>query len=174
MRKEENAKKLILDIGCGKHSRGDIGIDYSKDSDATIVADSHFLPFKNEVFDEVVSVTVLEHSPNPLQFLKEQRRVLKKNGKVICETDNAQYYKWSVLNVGAGGENHQDFHQDHYLIFYPENVKRLMKLAGLCPLECRYLRTKKKADLFAIVLIKFGIWRKTCLYWRFRIVASCV
>ena len=70
-----------MDVGCGKNKHGDIGIDYSRDSDADIIADAEHLPFKNEVFAKVVSVTVLEHSPNPLNFLKEQYRVLKKVDK---------------------------------------------------------------------------------------------
>jgi len=57
---------VSLDVGCGKVKRGDIGIDYSKDSDADITADSHHLPFRDEGFGSVSSTVVLEHSPNPL------------------------------------------------------------------------------------------------------------
>jgi len=88
--------RISLDIGCGMAKRGDIGIDYSRDSDADVIADSHFLPFKEGAFGSVSSTVVLEHSPNPLLFLKEQFRVLVPNGEIKVVTDNAQYYCWSV------------------------------------------------------------------------------
>ncbi len=120
---------MILDVGCGKRKRGDIGVDYSRNSQADVICDAHHLPFMGAVFAEVRSYVCLEHSPNPLHFLKEQKRVLRHNGKLTCETDNAQYYRWSVQKYA--GSQHENYHKDHYMIFYPENVFRLMKLAGL-------------------------------------------
>jgi len=163
----------ILDVGCGKHKRGNIGIDYCKDSEADVIADAHYLPFKDEVFDKVVSTVVLEHSPNPLNFLKEQYRVLKKGGKVELTTDNAQYFSWSVMVPGRGGIRHENYHEDHFMIFYPKNVMRLMKLAGF-KVESAYLvgrPIKTKADPIVKILIACKIWRKECLYYRFKIVA---
>jgi 2-polyprenyl-3-methyl-5-hydroxy-6-metoxy-1,4-benzoquinol methylase len=162
---------MILDVGCGKNKRGDLGIDYSRNSSADIIADSHNLPFRNGIFDRVISITVLEHSPNPLNFLKEQSRILRVNGKMELVTDNAQYYKWSVMKLGKGGILHEDFHTDHYGIFFPKNVKRLMKLAGFEIEDVMYLRDKKsKMEILAKMLVKLGIWRAECLYSRFRIV----
>jgi len=162
---------MILDVGCGKHKRGDIGVDCSRDSCADVIADAHCLPFKGNVFDKILSFTVLEHSPNPLKFLNEQFRVLKQNGTILCMTDNAQYYGWSVLNYG--GTRHADFHKDHYLIFFPENVKRLMKLAGFTSLKFKFVKRKRrKYDFLVMVLIKLRIFRKECLYHRFMITGK--
>jgi hypothetical protein len=47
------APVVTLDVGCGKHKRGDIGIDYSRDSEADIIADACYLPFKDEVFERL-------------------------------------------------------------------------------------------------------------------------
>jgi ubiquinone/menaquinone biosynthesis C-methylase UbiE len=80
---------VTLDVGCGKHKRGDIGIDYSRNSDADVIADAEHLPFKDEAFTETMSTVVLEHSPNPLSFLMEQNRILKQNGRIELVTDNA-------------------------------------------------------------------------------------
>jgi len=88
---------LTLDVGCGFNKKGDIGIDYSKNSDADLICDAHFLPFKESIFSEVRSEVVLEHSPNPLDFIKEQYRILSPGGKIVLITDNAQFYFWSVM-----------------------------------------------------------------------------
>lgn len=159
---------MILDVGCGKHKRGDVGIDYSRNSEADVIADAHYLPFKDRVFNKVISAVVFEHSPNPLNFLEEQYRVLKKEGKIELETDNAQYYLWSVM--GARGMKHENCHEDHYMIFYPKNVMRLMKLAGFKVNSFQYIKPwKRKLDFFAKLLVKLGVWRKDCLYPRFKI-----
>jgi ubiquinone/menaquinone biosynthesis C-methylase UbiE len=159
---------VSLDVGCGKSKRGDIGIDYSKRSDADVIADSHFLPFRDGAFNSVTSFVVLEHSPNPLIFLKEQYRVLKPNGKVTVVTDNAQYFRVSVLSLGLRGVRHEDYCKDHYMIFFPENVKRLMRLAGFRVDSFAYISKKGKGEFLAQILVKAGLWRSGCIYWRFQ------
>lgn len=157
---------LTLDIGCGKNKRGDIGIDYSRDSNADIIADAHFLPFKNEVFNKVVSYTSFEHSPNPLQFLIEQYRVLREKGTVLCETDNAQYYRWSTQKFGATNP-HPEICNDHYAIFFPKHVLRLMEMAGFRGLDFRYKRRNSKFDLMALMFIRLKFWQEASLFARF-------
>lgn len=153
---------LVLDVGCGKRKLGDIGIDYSRDSEADIIADAHYLPFKDECFDKVISITVLEHSPNPLNFLKEQYRVLKKGGEIEVVTDNAQYYRWSVLKLF--GVKHENYHEDHYMIFFPKNVVRLLRSAGFLKISCQYLRLPRKMDCFIISMIRIGLFRRDSLF----------
>ncbi len=141
---------LTLDVGCGRNKRGDIGVDYSKDSNADIIADACYLPFKDETFDKVISTVVLEHSPNPLNFLKEQYRVLKRGGEVEVTTDNAQYYRWSVMKLF--GIRHEDYHADHYMIFFPKNVIRLLRLANFSKISYQYLRVPRKMDFSFLFL----------------------
>lgn len=162
---------LTLDVGCGKHKRGDIGVDYSRDSEADIIADACHLPFKDEAFSKVTSTTVLEHSPNPLNFLKEQHRVLKRGGEIEVTTDNAQYYRWSVMQLF--GIHREDYREDHYMIFFPKNVIRLMQLASFSKISYQYVKypRKKRMDFFASLLIKAGLWRSDCLFYRFKVKA---
>jgi len=143
-------------------------------SSVDVIADAHFLPFRSGVFDKVLSYTVLEHSPNPLNFLKEQHRVLKKNGKLVVETDNAQYFGWSVLGGRVGGREHADILEDHCAIFFPENVHRLLNLAGFRITEFTYLNecTSKIGRSVATFLVRTGFWRQACLYMRFRFNAK--
>jgi SAM-dependent methyltransferase len=51
-----------------------------------LIADSHGLPFKDNIFDGVVCQAVLEHVFSPNQCAKEIERVLKVGGIVYAET----------------------------------------------------------------------------------------
>lgn len=55
-----------------------------------IVYDGKILPFKDNSFDIITSVEVIEHAENPDLMLKEMRRVLKPNGILHITTAN----KW--------------------------------------------------------------------------------
>jgi hypothetical protein len=39
-----------LDVGCGKNKRAEIGIDRFKSKGVDVVADMHFLPFRDGTF----------------------------------------------------------------------------------------------------------------------------
>jgi ubiquinone/menaquinone biosynthesis C-methylase UbiE len=47
-------------------------------------ADIYSLPFEDETFDSVIICFVLEHLHNPIQALGELKRVLKKDGIMMC------------------------------------------------------------------------------------------
>jgi len=161
----------VLDVGCGRHKHGNIGIDYSKESDADIIADAHFLPFQESCFDKAVSFSVLEHSPNPLDFLREQHRVLKPNGQIEVTTDNAQFYLWSVMKLR--GLRHESYHAtDHYMVFNPEHVLRLFKLAKFRTKNWEFVsRRRRKMDVILTLLIKIGIIRPESYYQMFNVIA---
>lgn len=102
---------MKLDIGSGKRSRGDIGIDIdfpdsfsmyepsaldcyacggAHPSPTLIKHDANYpLPFEDEFFDEVTSVHSLEHLYKPYECLCEIKRVLKKGGELIVIVPDA-------------------------------------------------------------------------------------
>ena len=45
--------------------------------------DAHNMPFENESLANIVMIDVFHHLSNPVLFLKEANRVLKKSGRVI-------------------------------------------------------------------------------------------
>lgn len=51
----------------------------------TVVADAHFLPFKDRTFDIVYSIAVLEHVERPWKVAEEIARVLRPGGHVVLE-----------------------------------------------------------------------------------------
>lgn len=92
-------KKPVLDIGCGFGEFGgvffssqvEVGLDINEQEilkaaatgkyKKTIVADARNLPFKNNTFGSVISVSTLEHIPNNAKVFKEAFRVLKPGAK---------------------------------------------------------------------------------------------
>ena len=81
---QKKAKTISLDFA-------DPMIQYHKENnpDFTLVqADAQYLPFKNESFDIVLALDLIEHLPSPPDFLNEVNRVLRKGGRLILITPN--------------------------------------------------------------------------------------
>jgi SAM-dependent methyltransferase len=102
--------KLVLDGGCGmgrfaeivhQHGGTYIGVDFSYAIDAAydnaghlpnvhlVQADLFHLPFKDDVFDLVMSLGVLHHTPDPRRAFACLPRVLKPGGKLTITVYDA-------------------------------------------------------------------------------------
>ncbi len=93
----------LLDLGCG---RGEFGRAFKEQGliveGADIETDTEFLPkdfpvknfdftterfpYEDESFDVVFSKSTIEHAYEPKNFLEEQKRILKKGGRIIVMT----------------------------------------------------------------------------------------
>jgi methionine biosynthesis protein MetW len=112
----------VLDVGCGdgwfgkriiKEFGADVhGVDISKDAlkKAELSGlkvkrqdlDGNELSYPNDHFDAVLCGDIIEHLINTEFFLKEIRRVLKKNGFLILSVPNiATYYNRLLLLAGS-------------------------------------------------------------------------
>jgi len=82
-----------LDIGCGSDPKGNVNLDLypeytihrgfktkidTKKTRNFVKGDSLHLPFKNKAFSIVYSKNVIEHTDNPIQFIRECMRVANK------------------------------------------------------------------------------------------------
>lgn len=67
-----------------------------------INADAQFLPFKNNVFDGVISHHVMEHIENDGIFLNELERILKKGGFAIMGTPNRKRLTRAIAEIFTG------------------------------------------------------------------------
>ncbi len=97
------------------------------------VADAGELPFKDQVFDLVISCECLEHVPDPAKALTEMFRVLRPGGRLILTTENysnGMLIYWLMawiqrkpFNSGAGVQP-----IEHFFLYW--RVLGMMRRAG--------------------------------------------
>lgn len=142
---------MKLNIGSsepgGKYKRGWINIDCEKKykKHGVIPASGTALPFKDQIFDTVHAVHVLEHIPRRVHpdFFSECYRVLKSSGKLIVEVpdflstcenvlDTYSRQEWEQLRCWTlsvyGKHRHKG--DAHCWGFYHELLIRDFKQAG--------------------------------------------
>lgn len=122
---------LILDVGCGTHPRGDINVDLFPNKtmhrpDGSIInpkliknfvrCDFQYLPFKNNTFDIVYGIHVLEHVNNPKVMLHEMLRVSKCKVFLRVPHRYAFRYRWRKR------------HKGHKWIFNVGNLEKLTEM----------------------------------------------
>lgn len=79
----------ILDVGCGlRKYPGAIGVDRNPASGADVLADLDRFPypFRDNVFDEVRAVHVIEHVADVVRSIEEFHRLLKPGGRLYVVT----------------------------------------------------------------------------------------
>ncbi len=86
---EEGAPGLGLEVGSGisnfKASLNEkiIRMDIQKAKGLDVVANAHFLPFRDRLFSKIFLFDVLHHLDCPLVFFSEANRVLSNGGRII-------------------------------------------------------------------------------------------
>ena len=102
-----NKVNSILDVGCGSawvaskyipRNKKVFSLDISKLNVTKAlttypsmqhygtIADSYYLPFKNDAFDIIIASEVIEHVVSPKDFVKELYRCVNPGGKLILTT----------------------------------------------------------------------------------------
>lgn len=103
-----NVRGNVLEIGGGRRERytkNSITLDMRSNFEPDILASGYNLPFKNNVFDTIVSMEVLEHLEKPQSFANEIYRVLKPNGvfflttRFIHEIHGEDYFRYTKLSL---------------------------------------------------------------------------
>ncbi len=139
--------KRILNVGCGNDTYGTDFIDLyperKKVKKCNIDVDR--FPYKDGIFDEVYSKNNFEHLRNPLNFLNESHRVLKKNGRLILITDNAGL--WGLFgNVHHGGLETGGQHGSedrHYSLFTTNHLANWLQSTGFRTVRVNYYLGEK-------------------------------
>jgi ubiquinone/menaquinone biosynthesis C-methylase UbiE len=134
----------LLDLGCGfgefaeafKETKFDVGLDLSE-RDLEVakglnlyselhLADARKLPFEDETFGSIISVSVLEHITEVDKVFKEAYRVLRPGGKLLItvetdEVDGNGIYRPLLKRIGLKGMS--DFLNDVYNgVFHRETL----------------------------------------------------
>lgn len=113
--------KIVLDIACGEGygveyianqgAKEVIGIDvneqtiahakkkYKKDNLTFFVGDAEKIPLKDGSVDMIVSFETIEHVRKYKEFIKETKRVLKKEGVVIFSTPNKDVFSGNPFHT---------------------------------------------------------------------------
>lgn len=136
LNKYQPCKGNLLEVGCGyghvvNEARAQgwnaVGIEYSYFAskmakeyiDQVTQASLLSLPFQDKIFNAVVFYNVLEHVSDPLQSLKEARRVINHDGIIIFRTPETDPYGPSLYEI------------DHLWHFTKRNIFQLLDKAEL-------------------------------------------
>jgi len=111
------------------------------------VADAHKLPFKDNFFDSIVCLEMLEHVENPQKVISEINRVLKKSGQgiILIPTDN-QLFRiiWFLWNLYRPVWKHAHINSFNY-----------STVASLLKREKLIVKESKRFSFNMLLIIKF-------------------
>jgi SAM-dependent methyltransferase len=140
---------IVYDLGCGNKpyknlicskAENYVGVDWGNtyhNHEMDIQADlNKELPIEDEVADTVVSFQVLEHLSEPKVFLRESRRILKKNGNVLITVP----FQWHVHEAPYD-----------YFRYTPFGLKYLLSEAGYNSIEI-----KSNGGFWVTFILKFN------------------
>lgn len=118
---ELNRESFTLDLGCGtglllpkiqKTAKNIVGLDISKgmlkeitpckEHSANIhliLADADHTPLRNNYFDTVFAITLLQNMPTPLKTLQEAKRITKPNGLIVVTGLKKHFTKHSFTKL---------------------------------------------------------------------------
>ena len=82
----------------------------------------------NIKFDIILSLGELEHRDDPVRFVKDLAKVLKKNGKIIFRIPN--YYNIYYFFLGSDFQKY-DFRESHNFYFCEKSIYHLFKKSKL-------------------------------------------
>ncbi len=155
---QPQAEELILDVGCGTGvftlnilglGTRVIGLDISqpmllragqkaeKYSFQAVAGDMRFLPFADECFDRVVSMTALEFIADGQAAVEDLFRVVKKGGVVVVTTLNS-LSPWADRRRRSADRGHSLFKQ---MIFRsPDELRALAPVDGTVKTAIHFLK----------------------------------
>lgn len=123
--------------------RGDIGIDLVSGF-ADLLADAHFLPFRDSVFESAGIYTSLDHFSDPFKSLKEANRVIKKD--LIIVIGNSDHWARAFSRESP----------DHFYKWNSDTLTQLLILSGFEKFKRVLLRLRRRRS-FKTLMFEFLI-----------------
>ncbi len=148
-------KGKTLDIGCGygelrqylPENSSYVGLDISesfikklKDQGTQahkIDVSSQTLPFSDDTFDTVIIGEILEHLENPVFALKEAKRILKKEGKIVGDVPNDAESFRNVIIHSFKAPNIKNIDRSHINAF---GIRELINLLYRCGFDIKVIK----------------------------------
>lgn len=149
--------KKVLDLGCGsggltrKLKRtnpsaeifamdfNEKAISYAKKRDKGVkglkymAGDAECIPFKDNFFDAVIGLDMLDHVPDYKKCMYEINRVLKKGGEIVLIVEN-RHSLWPIVEflwfLWSNFGNARDLRHVHVIHFTPKMFYRLIEDTG--------------------------------------------
>ncbi|ELA41036.1 uncharacterized protein VICG_01918 [Vittaforma corneae ATCC 50505] len=161
---------LVLDAGCGNGRQflhpNTIGLDYSanllrkasnKPNIGLVQGDIHTLPFKNDVFDVILSIAVVHHlcsHERRANCLFEMKRVLKNKGKCLLYVWHKEASRKTKFSAIDGSQNEyfvswrgEEDILRYYFLFDEESLENLVNEAGFKILEMN----REQESIYAVL-----------------------
>lgn len=169
----------ILDVGCGQawvaqyfcprgvavHSMDISTVNplralerYPYDNHYGVVADAYRLPFRPDSFDCIIACEIIEHVPDPAEFMASLMRVLKPGGQLIITTPHNERIQHSLCI-------HCNRPTPHHAHLHSFTIKKMQFLAPgelVAAQRCYAFGNKALIKLKTHVLLKylpFPLWR---------------
>lgn len=150
---------LVLDCGAGRRPvYFDNVVNFEiVDYDATdVLGVGEQLPFKDNSFDGVLSLSVLEHVRDPFTSAGELARVLKPGGKLICCVPFLQplhgypHHYYNMTGQGLRALFERRLHVDQHIV--PRSTLPLFSLTWFVQSWARVLRGDARDEFLALRL----------------------
>lgn len=111
--------------------------------------DSELFPFKNDYFDVITCLDVIEHVLDPRVLLKEIYRVLRKEGLLILSTPNIRFsdHIYELLVKGTFPKTSLDpllYDGGHIHFFTYSDIHLLLEQTGFASIQDEEIINKKK------------------------------
>lgn len=104
-----------------------------------LLADGQALPFREDVFDGIIMLDVLEHIPNDVKAIQESKRVIKEDGAVVGTVPTIEKDKIIIKEKMVKNElTREDLNLGHHRRYTLKRILKLIKSVGMKVAACGY------------------------------------
>jgi len=156
---------MRLDVGGGYRSKdGFLRLDIDVKLSPDVVADAHYLPFRDNTINEIYCSHVLEHLQNPRLAVREIAKVLKSKGIATIIIPNIRL-PWTIYLSYKYGDNRSPFEAHRWKITQIA-LERLISDNGFVTLKLQPLNSDEThwGIEWIFFATKFGILTETILF----------
>lgn len=151
--------KKILDFGCGfggflqlsyKTAKKTCGIELRKDCVSFIKKNLKKINVQNNInnfdnnFDLITMFHVLEHIPFQIRTLKNLKKKIKKNGKILIEVPSAQDFLLQFKNLKEF--KNFTFWSEHLILHTEQSLRKILNKSGFKKIQIKYYQRYNLAN----------------------------